>query len=52
MVQYANESGVWYRIRYGATRALESKTTSRVPTSKPERAHNIVVFSETDTLDI
>lgn len=52
MVQYTNESGVWYRIRYGATRALESKTTSRVPTSKPERAQNIVVIRETHTLEI
>lgn len=52
MVQYTNESGVWYRIRYGATRALESKTTSRVPTSKPERAQNIVVIRETDTLEV
>lgn len=36
MLQKSCESPVWCRIRYGATRALESKTTSRVPTRRPE----------------
>lgn len=33
--QYTWESWVWCRIRYGATLALESKTTSNVPTRRP-----------------
>lgn len=36
IVQYIIESGAWYRIRYGATLALESSTTSRVPTRRPK----------------
>lgn len=36
MLQKSCESPVWWRIRYGATRALESNTTSRVPTRRPE----------------
>lgn len=36
MLQKICESPVWWRIRYGATRALESNTTSRVPTRRPE----------------
>lgn len=35
MVQQTKESGAWQRIRYGATLALESNTTSRVPTRRP-----------------
>lgn len=40
--QYTWESWVWCRIRYGATLALESKTTSSVPTRRPrkQRARN------------
>lgn len=36
MLQKSCDSPVWWRIRYGATRALESNTTSRVPTRRPE----------------
>lgn len=35
--QYTCESWVWCRIRYGATLALESKTTSSVPTRRPRK---------------